>query len=155
MDKIIEKRLKTFEVLKWLDIEIYQLFELCKKGELQAYTIYGEKVYVPDLCRKGKKETLDDILNDVRLAEGSKPAGTVLRYPLPKIEKELTKEEQIKKANEIYNSQPLVPIIPEDGIEFDFILTSRLSAYQTKKNQQKIEKQFVTLICIYAYANNH
>lgn len=139
MDKILENRLKTWEVLKWLDIEIYQLFELCKKGELQAYTEYGEKVYVPDLCELGKKDSFDEILNDISIEEASKLAGRL--DPYATIEKQLKEKEQIQKAHEIYNAQPLVPIIPEDGIEFDFILNSRPSKYQSNKNLQKINNE--------------
>lgn len=135
--------LKTGEVLKRLNIEIFELFDLCKNGELQAYNIYGKRIVDPDLCEKGKKDTLDKILRLVHLEEGTNETGHVF---IPgshwgNIKKPLTREERERKARKLYNAQPDSPIVPEDCVSFNFSFPARPSEFQTLRDVQKKSKQ--------------
>lgn len=130
-------------MLKRLDIEIFELFDLCKNGKLQAYNIYGKRIVDPDLCEKGKKDSLDKILRLERLKEGTKATGNVY-YPgshRGNIEKPLTKEELERKARKQYNDQPNVPIVPEDCVLFDFSFPASPSGLQTWHYVKKISDQ--------------
>jgi hypothetical protein len=135
--------LKTREVLKRLRIEIFELFDLCKNGELQAYNKYGKRLANPDLCEKGKKDTLDEILRLVHLEDGAKATGHVIGSGRRNIEEPLLTQKEIeRKARKQYNAQPdESPIIPEDCVPFDFSFPARPSEFQTLRDVQKKSKQ--------------
>lgn len=137
--------LKTREVLTRLHIEVFELFDLCKKGKLQAYNIYGKKIVDPDLCEKGKKDSLDRFRHLVTVGEGTKATGSVVvtgSYNR-NIEKLLTREEQERKARKQYNAQPDTPIIPEDCVPFNFSFPARPSEFQTSRQVQNISNSKV------------
>ncbi|MCD6297437.1 MAG: hypothetical protein J7M30_09805 [Deltaproteobacteria bacterium] len=137
--------LKTKEVLKNLDIEIFELFDLCKKGKLQAYNEYGKRVVDPDLCEKGKKNSWKFYLYHIGREEESKGIKNILLSQLGSspgnIEKLLTRDEQEREAREQYSAQPDTPIIPENCVEFDFALPAPPSKYQASRHFQKICEQ--------------
>jgi len=125
----MDKYLKTREVLKLLNIETFQLFDLCKKGELQAYNEYGKKIVGLDSCEKTKKLSYEVILYGIRMQEGPKPEGDSLR-------RRITEELKRKRAREIYDAQPLdTPIIPEGCVGFDYRLSNNATIAEQKMTE--------------------
>jgi hypothetical protein len=117
MKKLLETRIWTFKVLAILDIEMHQLFGLCKEGHLQAYDNFGRKVVDINSCEKGVKRSYERIEKIIRQNEFSKIADRSYHG------KPLTKWEINSKAWEEYNAQPLdTPINPdpENCVLFDF-----------------------------------
>jgi hypothetical protein len=134
--------LKTWEVL--IDIEIFELFDLCKKGKLQAYNKDGDRVIDPDSCEKGRKDFVD-FLHEVQMEEGGKilrnAAMRNQRTSPEDIEKILTSEEEQKEALKRYNDHPDIPIIPEGCVGFDFTVPTRPSYFPFFQSIQELRKQ--------------
>ena len=127
--------LKTEEVLKDLDIEIFELFNLCKEGKLQAYNEYCQRVVDPDLCKKEKEFAFNRILmrvHDDLMMEHSLSNKPGVYYA------NITEEEIERRARERYNAQPEYPIIPENCVEFNFSLPACLSKDQIPQGLQRI-----------------
>ena len=146
--------LKTREVLKRLNIEIFELFDLCKNGKLPVYNEYGKKMVDPGLCKKGKKDSFDEVLRLVRFEEGTQQTGHVIGSGRRNIEKALTltREEQEREARRRYNAQQTDSlIIPKDCVLFDFSFPARPLEHQTFRQVQNISKQKIEEILTFKF----
>jgi hypothetical protein len=78
----MDKYLSVYELLKrWWGIKTIQLFNLCKKGELQPYNLREEKIVTLDSCIETKeyKEFISKRKEELkRIESGTHLAGTVL-----------------------------------------------------------------------------
>jgi hypothetical protein len=111
----MDKYINAYELLRHWSIRGIQLFNLCKKGDLQLYNWREEKVINIDSCPKTKKHSFEEL---TRIARGEELASTVLGA-----NSGLTSEEEFKKeVFREYNTQPDIPTIPKGCVVFDYNL---------------------------------
>ena len=81
----MDKYLSANKILERWNRRDFQLFDLCKKGKLQAYNKYGKRIVDLDSCEKTKKLSYEVILYMIRMREGPKLEGNSFIFH-PKME---------------------------------------------------------------------